>query len=198
MSEDEPVETFKMEDNRELRIYNDLTPVSPRVDMDNIGKIVSVSRRYNLSDDDAVDPDGFNSLDEISSFLESEGYDVILPVYIFDHGGITISTTPFSCGWDSGQLGFIYANVEDCQEINDEDYFTEDDVIKILEGEIETYDTYLRGEIYGFRVVKLTRCKCCDHVSEEEEEAVWGYYGSDCAKNGIFDTVGYKPEEKEE
>lgn len=31
----------------------------------------------------------------------------ITPVYAYVHGGMTISTTPFSCPWDSGKLGWI-------------------------------------------------------------------------------------------
>jgi hypothetical protein len=31
-------------------------------------------------------------------------------LYLYDHGGITISTGPFSCPRDSGQVGFIYAS----------------------------------------------------------------------------------------
>lgn len=34
---------------------------------------------------------------------------IILPLYLYDHGGITIKTNPFSCPWDSGQVGWIYA-----------------------------------------------------------------------------------------
>ena len=33
---------------------------------------------------------------------------VILPVYMYDHSGVTINTGGFSCGWDSGQVGWIY------------------------------------------------------------------------------------------
>jgi hypothetical protein len=37
---------------------------------------------------------------------------VILPLYLYDHGGITISCSPFSCPWDSGQVGWIYADYD--------------------------------------------------------------------------------------
>ena len=44
----------------------------------------------------------------IGNFRESFLKEYIaLPVYLYDHGGITISTSPFSCPWDSGFFGII-------------------------------------------------------------------------------------------
>jgi len=37
---------------------------------------------------------------------------VILPVYMYDHSGITINTDGFSCPWDSGQVGVIFCTRE--------------------------------------------------------------------------------------
>jgi len=38
------------------------------------------------------------------------------PVYAYIHGGITVSLNPFSCHWDSGQLGYIWASDKDFAE----------------------------------------------------------------------------------
>ena len=38
---------------------------------------------------------------------------LMLPLYLYDHSGITMNTTGFSCPWDSGQVGWIYASKED-------------------------------------------------------------------------------------
>jgi len=38
------------------------------------------------------------------------------PVYAYIHGGITVSTTPFSCRWDSGVLGFIRTTSKESAE----------------------------------------------------------------------------------
>lgn len=40
----------------------------------------------------------------------------ILPVYMYDHSGLTINTTGFSCPWDSGLLGWIYASHDKIKE----------------------------------------------------------------------------------
>jgi len=37
---------------------------------------------------------------------------IILPLYLYDHSGITMNTTGFSCGWDSGQVGYIVMSYE--------------------------------------------------------------------------------------
>jgi hypothetical protein len=42
----------------------------------------------------------------------AEKSDCILPVYLYDHSGLTINTTGFTCPWDSGQIGWIYASHE--------------------------------------------------------------------------------------
>lgn len=35
---------------------------------------------------------------------------LLMPLYLYDHSGITISTSEFCDPWDSGQIGFIYTN----------------------------------------------------------------------------------------
>ena len=78
----------------------------------------------------------------------------IKPVYMYDHSGITISTGPFSCPWDSGQVGIIYTT----QAIIDKNWAhcktqpTMEDIDRGLESEIDVYDQYLRGEIYYYSI----------------------------------------------
>jgi hypothetical protein len=86
-----------------LKILFDANAENPRKEWDNLGKMVCWHRRYSLGDD--------HQFDSPSDFLDSiKGKDVVLlPLYLYDHSGLTMSTTPFSCPWDSGQVGFIYA-----------------------------------------------------------------------------------------
>ena len=49
---------------------------------------------------------------ELLQLLEQSGKFVILPLYLYDHSGITMNTTGFSCPWDSGQVGWIYADAD--------------------------------------------------------------------------------------
>ena len=82
-------------------------------EFDNLGKMVCFHKRYSLGDDHDIHHDDFNGWDEMGEHL-TKGHDavIILPLYLYDHSGITIQTTPFSCPWDSGQVGFIYMDRE--------------------------------------------------------------------------------------
>jgi len=92
---------------------------SPRT-WDNLGRMVCGHSKYSLGDAHIQDLDNgrhFNSPDEIVEFLIREcGAKVILPLFLYDHSGITMNTTGFNCNWDSGRVGFIYATAEKIRE----------------------------------------------------------------------------------
>ena len=35
------------------------------------------------------------------------------PIYAYMHGGVTVSLTPFSCRWDSCQVGLVFSHKDD-------------------------------------------------------------------------------------
>lgn len=118
---------------------------------------------------------------------------VILPVYIYDHSGVTIRTTPFNDPWDSGQIGWIYATHERLRKetrYNDDELFKQGKAEEILKAEIEELDTYLRGDVYGFVVKRVVECETCGQKKEEVLESYWGFYGSDFETNGMKDDLG--------
>lgn len=88
---------------------------------------------------------------------------VILPLNLYDHGGLSMSISGFSCPWDSGQVGWIYASGSDIRKnflIKDGDEITDEiieRVTKNLIGEVKTYDQFLRGDIYGFIIQTYVR-----------------------------------------
>jgi len=98
------------------------------------------------------------------------GKAVILPLYLYDHSGITMNTTGFHCPWDSGQVGFIHVSLDDVrreygvQRVSPKLRRTVEDVLR---AEVGTYDDYLRGNIYGFVIERDG-----DHV-----DSCWGYFG---------------------
>lgn len=160
-----------------LRTYYDSSPESPR-EWDNLGTIVAKHSRYNLADKDApsISMDNFSNWGEIELFLK-EYYDakVILPVYMYEHSGVALSTSSFSCRWDSGQVGFIYITKEKILSEYGGKIVTKqlrEKVEAVLRSEIKTYSQYLNGEVFGYRTFK---------VGEEEEEidSCWGYYSEE-------------------
>lgn len=79
---------------------------------------------------------------------------VILPLYLYDHSGITMScdlTYPYNDRWDSGQVGWIYANYDEIKKeygkLNQENI---DKAESILRGEVKTYDHYICGDCYCY------------------------------------------------
>jgi len=95
-----------------FRIEQEECPESPR-EWDNLGTFIMMHGQYSFSDIPFEEDDNDSWEDAFKHHLQTVEdctiKDVIyLPVYMYDHSGITINTVGFSCGWDSGQIGYIY------------------------------------------------------------------------------------------
>lgn len=155
-----------------LRIERDEDASNPRDD-DNIGTMVCFHRRYQLGDkNQPYKQSDFNSWDELKFAIETDnpGTTTILPLYLYDHSGLAISTGEFLDHWDSGQVGWIYAS----QLVMDNESIKLENREKILEGEVSNYNEYLRGNIYGY---VITDAETGDFI-----DSVGGFYGEDEAK----------------
>ena len=51
-----------------------------------------------------------------------------------------------------------------------------------LRGEVEAFDQYLRGDVYGVIVQRVKRDEDGDEVDTEELDSCWGFYGLDYAR----------------
>jgi len=143
-----------------IKIVYDDFPENPRISFEREGTLICLNSKYDLGDKESKNYKNL-TLDEIHKEIKIKYKNaVIVPVYIYDHSGITLSTVPFSCRWDSGQIGFIYYNNEG-KKIN------LNSVKKILESEIKTYNDYLNDNVYGYIVEK----------NEEFVDSCYGYYG---------------------
>ena len=170
-------ETYR---NHTIKIIHDPDPESPR-DYENLGTMTCWHGRYRLGDThDHDDPrDLLIDLSEASIdtdlsmndlFARAERCAVILPLYLYDHSGITMNTTGFHCPWDSGQVGYIYVMLEDVRKEYGVTRVSKNFRTKIadhLRQEVATYDHYLTGNCYGFVVEK----------DDEEVESCWGFLG---------------------
>lgn len=80
---------------------------------------------------------------------------LLLPLYLYDHSGITISTGPFSCPWDSGQVGYVYVTKK---QLRDEFHVKAvqkkhwQKAEEILKQEVQVYDLFVRGEVYRYMI----------------------------------------------
>lgn len=148
------------------KVYYDPDPLSPD-DWDTLGTIYSNHRNYNPQK---------HRMDEIIWFDEEGNWHVdddyiYVRMYMYEHGGITVwsSREPQRCGWDSG-LFAIFAVHKDkaAKEFGDvsnpENY---ERVMSCLEAEVEAWDTYFRGEVYGYVI---------EDENEAEIDSCWGFY----------------------
>lgn len=165
-----------------VKVLTDDFPESPR-DWSNLGVMVCPHKRHNLGDKHDIKGENFNGWDAIEEHLrKEEDALVVLPIYMHNHSSITISTSPFSCRWDSGQVGLIYATKEAI--IKDWPSLTLEDAIQkatqCLEGEVETYDKFLTGQVYAF-IVEDEQGK---HI-----DSCYGYYSEKEALDAGVDTA---------
>jgi len=151
--DDSLIETIKYR-GYEIEIHRDHDPDSPR-NWDNISLMICFHKKYTLGDEHDYKSDNFNGWDEVEEQLR-EDYEVeaLLPLYLYDHGGITMNTTGFACGWDSGHVGFIIATKELVTMCcgDDPKYHEEEWLKEQLVGDVKVYDQFLCGDVYGYDV----------------------------------------------
>lgn len=190
------------------KLIQDFEAESPR-DWDNLGTMVCWHNRYNLGDEQpkespyeyrlalasvykpTLDEHVSDEQDQIIDTVLDEHY-IILPLYLYEHSGITMDTSGFSCPWDSGQVGFIYIDIIDAKrEMRWEKLSPQrrQQLIKQLMGEVEVYDQFITGDVWGFEVVREARSIEDDDrwVKIEELDSCWGFFGDDIETNGIKD-----------
>jgi hypothetical protein len=109
-------------------------------------------------------PDELNP-DNIRQYIDKHYH--VLPLYLLDHSGLSISTGGFACPWDSGQVGWIYMSKETAakERISDP--------LACLRAEVAEYDQYLTGDVWGYRIAD---------ADGHELDSCWGFYGSDHCK----------------
>jgi len=96
---------------------------------------------------------------------------ISLPLYLYDHSGITMNTTGFSCPWDSGQVGYIYVSKADARK----ERIPFGNIKPILESEVETYNQYLTGEVYGYEILNVVRAcidSCCGFFGPPKDHLI--------------------------
>lgn len=174
-----------------IKIEFDPEPQNPRTECDNATMMVCFHKRYALGDWGL----GFHGADYNSWFQLEVGirdrFDgqiaAILPIYMYDHSGITIKTTPFACPWDSGQIGFVFMTMTQAL-VNIGKLWTVFDCVDLLRSEVAAYDKYLRGEAYGYIIEK----------DGEETVSCWGFDDEDYCLKEAKNAVDYRIQAIEE
>lgn len=163
-------------DGRKLRlvIEQEQSPEDPR-SWDNLGTMLCCNQYYRLGDcnsnretelqlaeicrkygksDEEIDEMAFS--EEIQFILDQD--DVCgLPLWIYDHSGISMSTGK-QCSWDSSFVGLIFVEkdfylAQTC--LKDEEGWKEK-AKETLKGEVETYSDFLEGNVYQWTLYEPT------------------------------------------
>ncbi len=157
-----------------LNLVTDQFPQNPRRDRDNVTQIWAAHRRYELGDE------GFESRAVTEAEVKRLHGPIVLikKLYMYDHGGITIKTSPFDCRWDSGQIGWVWitraklkAEYRKSKEYPSQASWAE----ALLEAEVAEYDAYLRGDVWGYTIV--------EKATSTIVESCYGFYDEKDAKS---------------
>jgi len=156
------------------KLIQDEYAANPRTEWDNLGTMV-FHKNYILGDrGHTYKTNDYASWDELEADIRKTAA-AILPLFLYDHSGITMRTSPFSCRWDSGQVGFIFISKAKALKEFGGKIVTKklrERLETYLRSEVETYDQYLRGDVWGVKVFE----------DGEEIDSCWGFYGYDYAE----------------
>ena len=179
------IETFQ-HNGYTVAIQQDSDAETPRHDS-NLGTFWTMERNTNSPDPLTCRGNAFQSLadllncagtwESIRKALDKQA--VWFPVWKYEHSGVVYAaadSNPFSCPWDSGQAGVIFALKADVRKeysVKRVDAATRAKAEKVLQGEVETYSQWANGEVYGYTVTD---------EAGEEVDSCWGFIGLDYAR----------------
>lgn len=143
--------------------------------------------RLNELKDEFTDYNWQDELEDNELMSIIENHYIILPLHLYDHSNITISTSEFPCNWDSGQVGWIYVSHDDI--IKNFGSLDIEKAKKALINEVEIYDEYIRGEVYGFVLEEMKKCECYGKEEWIEIDSCYGFFGNDWENNGMKEYV---------
>jgi len=139
-----------------IEVYIEEFPEDPR-EFDHDTTMFCWHDRYKLGD--VTDAD----IDHVRDLID-RGILVSLPLYLYDHSVISMSTNnSYLRPRDSGQVGWITMPRDYVENIGEEQ------AMKIMRAEVAEYDAYLAGEVYGWEAIEI--------ATEETADGGGGYYG---------------------
>ena len=156
-----------------LEILHDDSASSPR-ENDNLGTFAGWHRRYRLGDvQPQEDPRTYQAALPKGS--------LIVPVYMYDHSGVALSTSDFGDRWDSGQVGIYHMSPQDIINAYGKDTpETRARAVEGIKGEIAEYSDYLNGNCWGFEI---------QDADGNQVEACWGFIGTDVVECGMAENI---------
>lgn len=168
------IETIESELCR-LNICIDEFPEAP-ADYDDLGVMACFHSRYDLGDNHDY------SLAEVQAIEKNKEY-LTLPIYMYEHSGIALSSSSFSCPWDSGRLGLFFIKKEEARSYFGVRRLTkkcEESILSRWQSKIDYTNAYLNGSVYGYEAIDN---------SEDVVASCWSYWGSEARTQMIDDAT---------
>lgn len=139
-----------------LKIEYDEYAESPR-EWDNLCTIFSQRGNWDISDKSfSYSREEAPAKYEEFKARQDKGEILMLPVYMYDHSGQTISLGDFHERFDSGVCGFAFVEkkriFDEYPDTTEENW--KEKAYKAIQVEIDIYDKYIRGETYSWLLEK--------------------------------------------
>ena len=117
-----------------------------------------------------------------------EPYAEWLPLWLYDHSGITMScgarVGQFADAWDSSQVGWIIALKDTIiKELCATEENWREKAEENMRADVKIYDQYLTGEVYGYTLYEQKDAEW------DEIESSWGFYGSEINESGLVENL---------
>lgn len=178
-----------------ININQDSHPRNPlQEDCGNI-KYALFHKRHNLQNDTELKSEDYTSWDKLKKALVRQYKALeVLPIYMYDHSGQTIATTPFSCKMDSGQIGFAFINKEVLNEWGFKsrkgyEGSAKQTLEEAIIQNVKVYDDYITGNVWEFEVV---------NSEDEILDSCSGYFGDLGKEQAIEEAKAFIDSEVEE
>ena len=194
------IEQFEHNGKR-VSIYQDEDAQSPR-EWDQLGEMVHWHRNYNLGDREATETElralrsgGFPVLRRY--LRRFYGVSHLIPMGLLDHSGLHVYADggahwTDSQGWDSGTVGFIMATPKTIEMCGTPDELIDEG----LRAEIEEFDQFLRGDVYGYVVEEEIKASGTDSAGTEHEYSEYehvdscsGFFGFEYCKQAAIEAA---------
>lgn len=118
-----------------------------------------------------------------------------IPLFAYIHGGVALSMSktgyPFDCPFDVSFKGFVLGRLADFE--------SHAQLFTAAQGLVKTWNTYLRGDVYGFQLYSVStktveKLELTGEIDVEalkkhgeEKDSCWGFYGDDYRTNSMMD-----------
>lgn len=159
-----------------LSVFSDPYPENPFEFDDGLPDLITWHRRYDFS----TRKEDKNKSAEMFLKEAKRLRHISLPLFLYDHSGLRFSTSaaswPFSCRWDSGQVGFVFWTREKLKALG-LTHARRERKEKELKQAVQLLDDYASGNVYGFTLTDS---------AGNELDACWGFFGDYDAKGGAL------------